>query len=70
MPRPSLPTEREEAEVQQDGQATLGKVLTIIQNRQPLPNEGCSSGNHLHLEHNVFHNRFKVVYEFRVASGA
>jgi len=48
---------------------TLGKMLTIIQNRQPLPNEGRFSGPHLDFEHHVVCYLFQVAYDLRLTSG-
>jgi hypothetical protein len=39
---------------------TLSKMLSTIQNRQPLPNGGGLSCGHLHHEHHVFHDRFQI----------
>jgi hypothetical protein len=39
---------------------TLSKMLSTIQNRQPLPNGWGLSCGHLHHEHHVFHDRFQV----------
>jgi len=49
---------------------TLSKTLTTIQNRQPLPNERCSSGCHLRFEHHVLCYLFQVAYDLRLTSGA
>jgi hypothetical protein len=37
---------------------TLSKMLSTIQNRQPLPICRGLSWGHLHHEHHVFHERF------------
>jgi hypothetical protein len=47
----------------------LSKMLTTIQNRQPLPSEGRSSGCHLHLEHHVVCDLFQVAYDPRLPPG-
>ena len=40
---------------------TLNIVLSIFQNRHPLPNgKSPPRGGHLHHEHHVFHDRFQV----------
>jgi hypothetical protein len=49
---------------------TLSKMLTTIQNRQPLPNERGSPGCHLHFEHHVLCYLFQVAHDLRLTSGA
>ena len=49
---------------------TLNTMLTIFQNRQPLPNERCSSGCHLRFEHHFVCYLFQIAYDLRLTPGA